>query len=233
MPRENRRTLQYAPSLHDGKVEAAAESDADAVILDLESTIDESRKSEARANLEPLLSRINFQGKEVIVRINDLRSSHWLADIDAAISAGADTIRLPKIEKPGEVRMAVETTNQLTDERPEFLIQLESPQGVLNGQEIAEACSEMPQVTGIGIGIGDYTKSLGLNGHSAELRSFLLNMTAAFATVGDMDALAYVHKDLDNLQQAAERAKACGHVGQPIAATENHEEFIAILNEVY
>jgi citrate lyase subunit beta/citryl-CoA lyase len=233
MPCKNRRTLQYAPAVDDETVKEAAESDADAVILDLESTIDESRKSEARANLASLLSEIDFQGKEIIVRINDLRSSYWLADLEAAITAGADTIRLPKIEESQEVITAVETANQLTEDEPEFLLQLESPQGVLNGDEIAEACSELPQVTGIGIGIGDYTKSLGLNSHTSDLRSFLLNRTAAYASIGNMDALGYVHKDLDTLRQAAKQAKACGHVGQPIAVTDNHDEFISILNEVY
>jgi len=233
MPARSRRTLQYAPAVIPEKVESAARSAADGMILDLESTVDESDKNEARANLGPFLRDIDFGGKEVIIRINGFDSDRWLGDLRAAIDAGVDTIRLPKIEEPWEVRTAVETANQLAEAAPEFLIQLESPQGVQNGEAIATTCEELPQVTGIGVGIGDYTTALGRESHTPELQNYLLNVTGAYASIGNMDPLAYVHKDLDTLRSAAERAKALGHVGQPVPHAADTEEFVAVLHEVY
>lgn len=228
-----RRTLQYAPGDTRSKVQAAADSDADAVIIDLESTVDPAAKDRARDNLASFLDEIAFDDKEIVVRINGLRTDRWVDDLGAALAAGADTIRLPKIEEPEEVIRAVDRANEMGEDRPEFLIQLESPAGVLNGREIAVACADLSQVTGIGVGIGDYTKTLGLDDHTPELRSFLLNRTAAYAAVGNMDPLAYVHKDLDTLRAAATLAKSLGHVGQPVSHTVDIDAFVDVLHDVY
>lgn len=233
MPGKQRRTLLYAPADRTGEVEQAAGSDADAVILDLESTVDGGDKGRARGNLEPLLADLDFDGMETVVRINGLRTGRWRGDLEAAIEAGADTIRLPKIERLEEVETAVEAARRAVDRPPEFLIQLESPRGLVNGPDVASACGEEPLVTGIGVGLGDYTTALGVDGHTRELRSFVLNRTAALAAIGDMDALGYVHKDLDTLRRAATLAKELGHVGQPVSSKVPPDEFVEILNDVY
>ena len=228
-----RRTLVYAPADSPEKVERAAATDADAVILDLESTVAAENKDRAREDLSRLLADVAFGGKETVVRINGLETDRWLADVEAAIDAGADTLRLPKIERAGQVETAVETARQLADPAPEFLIQLESPRGVVAGPEIATTCAELPEVTGIGVGLGDYCKALGIDVYTRELRSFLLNQLAAFASVGEMDALAYVHKDLDSLREAATLAKELGHVGQPVSSKVEPDPFVETLHDVY
>lgn len=233
MVNRRRRTLQYAPADNPDKVQAAAESAADAVIIDLESTVDPGDKDWARQQLASYRADLHFDDQEVVVRINDLRGEHWEADIAAALDADVDTLRLPKIEAPGEVTEAVGSVTDRTDQDIEFLLQLESPRGLLNGREIAFRCAEFPAVTGIGVGMGDYTKALGLDGHTPELRAFLLNRTAAYAAVGGMDALAYVHKDRRSLRRAAELARSLGHVGQPVSHTVDRDAFIAVLNDVY
>lgn len=233
MSRNTRRSLLYAPANRSHKIERAARSDADAVILDLESTVDESAKDDARATLAPALSDLDFGEKETVVRINGLRTSRWLADLEAAIDAGTDTIRLPKIEDAGEVETAVRVARQLADPVPEFLLQLETPQGVLNGRDIAVACADLPEVTGIGVGMGDYRKSLDVDHHVPDMRSFLLNRTAALAAVGGMDALGYVHKERDDLRDVATRARNLGHVGQPVSHTVDPDEFVPVINDVY
>lgn len=228
-----RRTLVYAPADRPWKVERAANSAADAVILDLESTVGESDKDRARESLDSLLSEQDFDGKETVVRINGLRTSRWLADLEAAVEANADAIRLPKIEHPREVETAVEAAGQFVDSPPEFLLQIETPDGLVNGPEIASTCAEFPAVTGLGVGMGDYTTALGVPDHTPELRTFLLNRIAAFASVGDMDPLGYVHKDQTDLRDVATQARNLGHVGQPVSHTVPPEEFVPVLNDVY
>lgn len=233
MSRNSRRSLVYAPADRPTSVERAAASDADAVILDLESTVETSAKSEARSNLGGLLADVDFGGKETVVRINGLRTSRWLEDLEASIVAGADAVRLPKIERAEEVERAVEIARQLRDPAPEFLLQLETPRGFLNGADIAATCAGLPAVTGIGVGIGDYTKALGVPDHTPDLRSYLLNEAAAIAVVGRMDPLGYVHKELDDLRSVATRARELGHVGQPVSTTVDLDDFVSVLNEVY
>ena len=228
-----RRSLVYAPATQPDTATFAANTDADGIILDLESTVDDSEKEHAREQLQTIVDSIDVGTQESIVRINDLRGDRWQDDIRAALDAGVDTLRLPKIESPTEVIQAVSFANGHADYRPEFLLQLETPLGLLNGREIALTSAEFSQVTGIGIGIGDYTTALGLPGHGPELRAFVLNQCAAFAAVGEMDALAYVHKDLDSLREAAALARDLGHVGQPISHAVDVAAFIDILHDIY
>lgn len=233
MSQPRRRSFLYAPCNRRTKVETAAQSDADGVFLDLESTVPESEKASARANLSTYLEEFDFSGQETVVRINSLRTDHWLADIQAAIDAGVDIIRLPKVEEPWEVKTAVETTGQIADPLPEFFLQLENPTGFNNGHEIARICREYPEVTGIGVGIGDYTKAIGVDDHTVELRSYLLNQIAEFATAGEMDALGFVHKNFDDLREVVKQARSLGHIGQPVSYTVEPDKYIQVLNELY
>jgi citrate lyase subunit beta/citryl-CoA lyase len=233
MSRQPRRSLLYAPGDNRTKVENAARSAADGVIIDLESTVPTDAKTTARSNVKPFLEDLDFSGKETVVRINSLRSDYWLADLRAAIDAGVETIRLPKVEEPWEVITAVESAGQLTEPSPEFLLQLENPTGFDNGHEIAQTCKQYSQVTGIGIGIGDYTKTIGISDHNPDLRSYLLNQIAMFATVGELDPLGFVHKDIDDLREVVSQARSLGHTGQPISHNVESDEFIRILNEMY
>ncbi|RQG95455.1 HpcH/HpaI aldolase/citrate lyase family protein [Natrarchaeobius chitinivorans] len=233
MSRSLRRSLQYAPADNHEKIQFAADSNADGVILDLEHLVPASNKDSARSNLTDVINDTVPESKETVVRINGIDSEFWLADTGAAIDAGADTIRLPKVEQPWEIKTVVETATQLTDSIPEFLVQLETPRGVANGVDIARECGNYSAVTGISLGIGDYTNSIGVEDHTRELRAHLLNRIAEFAAIGDMEALGYVHKDLENLRESAEMARDLGHVGQPVSCKVDSGEFIGVLNDVY
>lgn len=228
-----RRSLVYGPADNRELVARAAASRADAVIVDLESTVPEAAKDQARAGLPDLLAEVDFGDTETVVRINGLRTDRWLADLDAAIDAGADTIRLPKVERAGEVERAVDAARQRRDPPPEFLLQLETPRGFLDGASIAATCADLPTVTGVGIGMGDYTKTIGVPRPTDELRAYLFNRTAAIAAAGGMDPLGYVHKELDDLRAVATTARELGHVGQPVSSTVDPEPFVRVLNDVY
>lgn len=233
MSQYRRRSLLYAPCTDRAQVELASQSDADGVFLDLESTVPAEKKETARQNLRTFVEEFDFSDHETVVRINSLRTEHWHADVQAAIEAGVDAIRLPKVEEPWEVKTAVETTKQIADYEPDYLLQLENPTGFNNGHEIARVCKEYPEVNGIGVGIGDYTKAIGVDDHTAELRAYLLNQIAVFATAGEMDALGYVHKEFDTLRDVVSQARSLGHVGQPVSSKVDAEKYIQVLNEMY
>ena len=77
---------------------------ADAIMLDLEDSIPAAEKAAARAALAEAVAKVARGGADVVVRINkpyDLA----LADLDAAVAPGVDTICLPKAESGREVEM--------------------------------------------------------------------------------------------------------------------------------
>src|SRR5262249_26459960 len=77
---------------------------ADAIMLDLEDSIPPAEKAAARAGGEEAVARVARGGADGVVRVNkpyDLA----LADLDAAVAPGVDTICLPKAESGREVEM--------------------------------------------------------------------------------------------------------------------------------
>lgn len=228
-----RRSLLYADALTPSAVRTAAETEADIIILDLEARVPASEKEQARKSITDLMGNVDFGDKAVCVRINGLESGHWLDDILAALTANVDLIRVPKITESVELRHVVAVINHSSARPPDVIFQIESPMGLLNGAALAKVCQDLPLVTGISVGINDYTSALGTNNRESRMavRQFVLTHSAAIAAAGDMDALGcgYFGDDLNGLRSHAELSKRLGHVGQIVVNTES----VDVVNDVY
>ncbi len=84
----------FAPADSERKMAKALAGPADAVILDLEDSVAEARKAEARQALRAMLPGVGRAG--VIVRVNPAGSAHHLADLAAVVPGAPDAIMLPK-----------------------------------------------------------------------------------------------------------------------------------------
>lgn len=78
-------------------VKAAHERGADGVILDLEDSVPQDQKGEARRQLPESVAKVARKGASVLVRVNrGLRA--LTADLGAAVIAGVDALVLPKTD---------------------------------------------------------------------------------------------------------------------------------------
>ncbi len=100
MNREPRSWL-FVPADSDRKVARAIESDADAIIFDLEDSVTSSRKAAARDILKALPRREG--GPDWWVRINPLGSEHHKDDLDLISRGDIGGIVLPKAESGADV----------------------------------------------------------------------------------------------------------------------------------
>ncbi len=101
------RSLLYVPVLEERFVAKAAGRGADAVILDCEDSIAPGRKEEARAALAAAVPRARPAGGHALVRINRPLPMA-VADIAAAVAAGADGLVLTKVMGADHVRLLAE-----------------------------------------------------------------------------------------------------------------------------
>ena len=76
----------------------------DSIMLDLEDAVAENQKDAARFSLYHALKTIDYRGCERVVRINGLDTPYWKEDIRCAVAGGCDAIRIPKTERPEDVR---------------------------------------------------------------------------------------------------------------------------------
>lgn len=128
----------------------ALASEADSVIFDIEDGLPADQKEQGRANVVEALN----QGAGAWVRINDIHSEHWQADLDAL--AGASNLRglmLAKTESPDHI---TRTAMMMPAGTPVIAL-IESALGIVNANDIARA----PGVFRLAFGVGDYRRDTG------------------------------------------------------------------------
>ena len=98
-----RRSWLIVPAHNARALTEAAGSRADVVVLDLQDTVHESRKHEARANVRSAIDTMRDAGSEVFVRSDvDL----MYADFDASVWRGLTGVVLPGVTSVDQVREA-------------------------------------------------------------------------------------------------------------------------------
>lgn len=237
MVEQFRRSFLYAPADDLSMMEKTAETDADAVIFDLEDAVHPSRMDTAWENISKIRETVEFGEKEVGVRINGLQTDYWLRDLKAAIDAEYDAIKIPMVEHSWHARTVVETASQLDWGDMEIILTLETPKGVFNGREIAESAGRLTGVTGLSFGLGDYTNAIGAPDYDTDkfnsrIRSFLLQLVAGYSALGNLDPIASAFTNLQDdeaLRQAVREANALGFIGQSAI----HPDQLEVINETF
>ena len=99
-----RRSLLVFNALEERFYRSALESEADSLVFDLEDSVADSHKEEAREKLRELFPQRYAGTKELMVRVNNVRTPYFDEDVETALSLGVNTIMLPKISSPDDVK---------------------------------------------------------------------------------------------------------------------------------
>ncbi|MES0063502.1 CoA ester lyase [Mesorhizobium sp. M0041] len=229
------RSLLFVPAHVPRFLEAAHERGADGVILDLEDSVPQDQKGEARRRLPESVAKVARKGASVLVRVN--RGLRALAtDLDAAVMAGVDALVLPKTDSAewvSEIAIAVselERERNLPLGRIRFLAQIETP-GAL--QRLPAIASAHPRMVAMALGPEDFSASVG---GSPEFDLLLMpNLSVLFAArAAGLLPLGFVgsigeFSDPDKLREAAAHARRLGFAG----ALAIHPTQVAIFNEAF
>ncbi|WP_287201708.1 CoA ester lyase [Mesorhizobium sp.] len=229
------RSLLFVPVHVPRFVEAAHERGADGVILDLEDSVPQDRKGEARKRLPESVAKLARRGASVLVRVN--RGLRALAvDLDAAVMAGVDALVLPKTDSAEWVLEIANAVSELERERNlplgriRFLAQIETPAAL---QRLAAIASAHPRMVAMALGPEDFSAAVG---GSPEFDLLLTpNLSVLFAAraagllplgfIGSIGEFSDTHK----LRETAAQARRLGFVG----ALAIHPTQVAIFNEAF
>ena len=84
------RSKLFVPGSRPELFAKALASEADAISIDLEDAVDESRKAEARVAVKEFLRSLPAdKSKTIIVRVNGIATAHFEADVDAIAGPGS------------------------------------------------------------------------------------------------------------------------------------------------
>ncbi len=226
------RSALYTPADSPDMLRKAADTAADMAILDLEDSVSGDAKAAAREHLRTVVPETDFGDRRVAARVNAVDTEHWLEDLEAAVAAGVDQVKLPKVESPRDVTLVVEALRHLAAEPPTVALGLETPRGLYAGVDIAETARRLPPVTAIGYGYADYSRAIGAPDLVPRVRDFLAEHVIGFAALGGLDPIASTHLDIEDdagLREAAESAAELGYVGMSAI----HPRQVPVINEVF
>lgn len=199
-----RRTMMFLNAQKPGLIKDPYIYRPDSIMLDLEDAVAENQKDAARFSLYHALKTIDYRGCERVVRINGLDTPYWKEDIRCAVAGGCDAIRIPKTERPEDVRTvedhieAAEKEFGIPEGRTLIMAAIESARGVMKALNICEASERL---FGIALSGGDYTKDLQthITGTGIELMGARQNMIIAARAAG-VQCFDTVYTNLDDME---------------------------------
>jgi citrate lyase subunit beta/citryl-CoA lyase len=201
-------------------VESALASAADAVMLDLETSIAESEKAVARAAAVAVLGRRH--APDIFVRINEIDGPHVLADLMALRGPHLRGVVLPQAEAARQVAVLDWMLSRLEEKHPregspiEILPLIESARGVENAREVLEASLRVRQAT---FGVADYCQDTHMQvsadeGELAYIRGRLVHASRASGRESPIDTVWLDLADPQGLDAALQRSRRLGFFGK-------------------
>jgi citrate lyase subunit beta/citryl-CoA lyase len=216
----------FVPGVRPDRFAGAMASGADAVVFDLEDSVEAARKDEARRAVAAFLATSSASGAARLVRVNSAGSQWWAQDLGwIGTLANCDGVVLPKSESASQV----EELSRAAGGRPVIPL-FETARGVLHAAAIAGARASIPAIC---FGAEDLTAEIGVPRTTAgeELLFARSQVVLAATTIGAeaVDAVFVDIKAVDQLRVDAERARALGFRGKMAI----HPDQIAVINEVF
>ena len=214
------RSKLFVPGGRPELFDKAMASQADALSFDLEDSVPEAGKAQARAHVADVLRRAATQasGKQLIVRTNGTGSAQFDADLAAVALPGVSLLNLPKIESVAQLLVAIaqlERAEQANGvERPiGLLINIETPKALRTAAELATA---HPRVAGLQLGLGDLFAPNGIHRELSNVHAtlFAVRLAAAEANVFACDGAFPDVTDAEGFLAEARIAQQLGFIGK-------------------
>lgn len=235
------RSLLFVPGDSERKQAKAESVDADALILDLEDSVESSRLPVARAMVCDYLSN-HDSGPQLWVRINPLDSGLALADLAAVVRAAPAGIVVPKVTGAADIVLLahyldiLEVREGLPAETIGILpVATETPQALF---ALGEYRDSSPRLSGLTWGAEDLAAAVGASTNRQDdgEYDFTYNMARSLCLLGAyaanvpaIDTLWADFRDTNGLARSAANARRNGFSGK-IAI---HPDQIEVINQAF
>ncbi len=224
----------------------AVDSDADAVILDLEDSVPIAAKGEARALVAKVIDGVAAagaarHGPAIFVRTNASSTGLLADDLAAVVRPGLDAVFLPKAESVEEVRNTAaaldrhEAAHQMKAGAVDIVLMLETALGVYRCLDLIKASARVAGTCIGGARDGDLQTDLGCSWsiEGTELlyarSKVLLDTRAAGNNVYPLDGVFSDLNDEAGLIQDSRLSARLGYVGRTVI----HPKQIAPVRQAY
>ncbi len=212
-----KRTSLYASGSNPVNMIQAAFYNEDCIVYDMEDSVPLSEKDTARLLIYNTVRYHRPANKYVIIRVNGIYSEFIEEDLEAAVRARPDAIRIPKVEYKEE---AVRICNRITEIEKEAGLEvgkievwcnIESYLGMINAYEIATAD---PRIVALALGAEDFTASMKSTRTKAGLEIFYArNAILTACRHAGIEAIDAVFSDINDIEGLMEDTKLTKNLG--------------------
>jgi len=231
------RSLMFVPSHNERFMESAIKSDADALLLDIEDSVQpESNKQVARDTIIRFVTEGKFKGRKLFPRVNDRESGQLLKDITQLTIDGIEGFMYPKSKRGEDVYFFDKLLETIEYEKGlpigtfKIIPLVETSCAVMNVQEI---CSASKRVIAIAFGSEDFITDLEGIHDSEHISLFtpraIIAMAARAHKIIPIDTVHVNVHDLEDLEKNLKMSKDLGFEGMLVL---NPKE-IPLVHEYY
>lgn len=218
-----KRTSLYVGGSSPGKMLEARFYHEDCVVYDLEDSVAADAKDAARFLVYEAVRYHRPPEKYVLIRVNGIYSPELPEDLEMAVRARPDALRIPKVEHAEEVHRIdaeitrIEKAAGIPVGRTELWCNIESAVGAVNAREIAAAS---PRVAALALGAEDYTASMGATRSKSGFEIFYARMqvleACRLAGISAQDAVFSDFRDREGLAEDLKMTKGLGFDGKTV-----------------
>ena len=214
-------------------LEKAKKLQADIVCFDLEDSVPDHEKTNARKLIKTALKSRKSYHSSIFVRTNSPLSGKIPDDLKEIVQKGIDGIVIPKVNNTKELIKIEKTISRLEKTRklkPLRLIpSIESAEGVVNTYQIASS----KRVVAVVFGVFDLLNDIGVeytkDSEGAKYSRSKIPIDARAAGVAAIDSIWQDLKDSKGLEQDCKFGKSLGYSGKSII----HPDHISVTHKLF
>jgi len=215
------RSLLFVPGNKENMLEKAAGLRPDILVPDMEDSVPNAEKDNARKTIQSFLPRLAEKGVPIMPRVNSLDTGWLEPDLAAVIGPHILGISIGKIDGPQDI----ETVSDLLAESEravdlavgslKLIPWLESARAIVKCYEI---CTSNPRIIGVAFGAEDFTHDMGIerleDDSEVDYARNVLCIAARAAHVTALDTPYFHFKDEAGLRVNSTAAKQRGFKGK-------------------
>ena len=215
------RSLIFVPGNNLRFLEKAKKIQADIICFDLEDSVPNDEKTNARKLIKNVLKSRSEYSSSIFVRTNSPLSGKIPLDLREIVQKGIDGIVIPKVNNVTELKKIQKFLSSLEKSKKlkpiQIIPSIESAEGVVNSYSIA---SFGKRVTAIVFGIFDLLNDLGVeytkDSLGGKYSRYKIPVDAAAAGISAIDGIWQDLKDSKGLQKDCNFGKSLGYTGKSV-----------------
>ena len=228
------RSLIFVPGNNSRFLEKAKSLAADIVCFDLEDSVPDDHKANARKLIKSALAAKKSYKSPIFVRTNSPSSGKIPADLQEIIHKGIDGIVIPKVNNVDELKKIIKILVRLEKSRKlkplQIIPSIESAQGVVNTYSIASCSKRIPAlVFGVFDLLNDLKVEYTKDSQGEKYARGKVSLDAHAARVAVIDSIWQDLGDLKGFKRDCKLGKSLGYTGKSII----HPDQIPVVHKLF